>query len=505
MNESPFRLDADRTTYSRSRSLREARARAPPSGQRDSVRCRLPRAPGPLQPARASRMPSRFLIPSVLWYGLPPAAAGVATAEGTPELQTWAGAMRSTDDVRAVLLTLEPALLLLTLAGYEVPQVAIGIAPGGAPTANEDMAVVWLETMAVERGASEPGPGALRPAAVGLWLEPRHPIAAPTAAPGGTLALDVVADLLDEETFQIPYATAGDAWLTLAWTAESDESWPGELATLVQALSDSLADELVRQRELALAGADEGEPPLCGLLGAYDSRTWLMPAQTDPDEPVTAFAGAFGDRLAALLDGGFASFLDGERLPQPEAGGAGAPALEALLLDGATDEERLAIVDELAFLATELEMQVYDAALPDERAPSFSQTAVLSMEQLTLTQALLYWQDVGVLDFTTSIEGAIEEEFGTERYGGWALRKGDRDNGHVYEGQARLVDIPGAGVRGWVAQLREDLATLGFGPQFGYVDGEGLQATFDVDLERAVREFQISAAGAWQRALRARE
>ena len=497
MNESPFRLDADRTTYSGSRSLREARARPPPSGQRDSVRCRLPRAPGPLQPARASRMPSRFLIPTVLWYGLPPAAAGVATAEGTPKLATdWGGAMGREEDVRAVLLTLEPVLLLLTLAGYEIPEVAIGIAGGGdGPTAAEDLAVVWLETMEVERGTTRPWVASLQPGVVGLWLEPRHPIAAPTAAPGGTLALDVVADDFEAEEIDVPRADAGEAWLRLAWAPQSDESWPEDLTVLGQRLADRLAGELVVQREVALAAADDDAAPLCGLLGAYDSRTWLMPAQEDPDEPVTAYAAAFGDRLAALVDGeDFRPFLDSERLPAPEAGGERAPSLESRLLDGATDDVRLEIVDELAFLATELEVQTYDEDLTDERALTFGETAVLSMEQLTVTEALLYWQDIGVLDFMTSIESAVTEAFGTERYGGWALRKDDQDSLDKYEGQVRAVDIPGAGVRGWVAQLRADLATLGFGPQFGYRANEGLEATFDIDLERAVREFQIAAA-----------
>jgi hypothetical protein len=78
----------------------------------------------------------------------------------------------------------------------------------------------------------------------------------------------------------------------------------------------------------------------------------------------------------------------------------------------------------------------------------------------------------------------------TVDYGGYSLRRGDRDNGRVYEGGSRTADagdnVPAAGETGYVRQLQEDLYALGF--TFVQADGD-----FGLMTEWAVREFQIAA------------
>ena len=87
----------------------------------------------------------------------------------------------------------------------------------------------------------------------------------------------------------------------------------------------------------------------------------------------------------------------------------------------------------------------------------------------------------------------------TDRYGGFDLQHGDRDDARTYGGQRRTTKTSGPGATnqattvntvvapGYVRQLQKDLRELGFALQ-GVPSG-----TFDEETEWAVREFQIYA------------
>ncbi|MFH7245298.1 MAG: RHS repeat-associated core domain-containing protein [Spirulina sp.] len=76
-------------------------------------------------------------------------------------------------------------------------------------------------------------------------------------------------------------------------------------------------------------------------------------------------------------------------------------------------------------------------------------------------------------------------------YGGYALRRGDRDTGFLYAGASRTAaagdPLPTAGAIGFVQELQQDLITLGF-TLVGTADGD-----FGRTVEWAVREFQAYA------------
>jgi hypothetical protein len=97
-----------------------------------------------------------------------------------------------------------------------------------------------------------------------------------------------------------------------------------------------------------------------------------------------------------------------------------------------------------------------------------------------------------------TLEGAVQslrrilrEIAPANRYGGYALQRGDRDDASRYEGRVRSAGagdtLPPAGTTPYVTQLQRDLQELGFrivGPDSG---------AFDRATEWAVRELQIYA------------
>ena len=82
---------------------------------------------------------------------------------------------------------------------------------------------------------------------------------------------------------------------------------------------------------------------------------------------------------------------------------------------------------------------------------------------------------------------------GDGRYGGYALKLGDNDAERRYGALVRPNQpgdpLPARGSPGFVAQLQQDLTTLGF-----LEPGEGTPGTFDTIVKWAVREFQIVAS-----------
>jgi hypothetical protein len=140
--------------------------------------------------------------------------------------------MTDEDDVRAVLVKLEPVVLLVALAGYEVPELVTSIPTGAAPTPAGELVVVRPETTRVEQGTPRPWTPFTAPAAVGLWVVPRYPVAAPAEASGPTLGLDRLAGTTDPAAIDLPTPDPGGAWLRLVWAPASTASWPVEPAAL---------------------------------------------------------------------------------------------------------------------------------------------------------------------------------------------------------------------------------------------------------------------------------
>jgi hypothetical protein len=82
---------------------------------------------------------------------------------------------------------------------------------------------------------------------------------------------------------------------------------------------------------------------------------------------------------------------------------------------------------------------------------------------------------------------------GGQRYGGYALKLGDNDAerryGAIIRPNAPGDPLPSSGSLGFVAQLQQDLTTLGF-----LELGEGTPGIFDTVIKWAVREFQIASS-----------
>lgn len=413
----------------------------------------------------------RFLLPSHVWYGLVPRLDGVRRAPAVPELADggWGGLLSGDEDVGNALLAIDAVLLLLNLAGHQVPEIVIGVPAAPAETAAADLIRVDMATMEIGRGTARAGavPRATPASAhVSLWIEPRYA--------GATVALE----------------SAPPGWVRLAWPAATtgSEWWGADLAGAVDATVAALVDELEAARAAALAATDPASPVLCGLLSLYDPRTWSVPFPGDPPfDRITPGVTLFGERLAEIVTpAAFGAFLRAETAPAPPTAAARWPR-------GTSDEARRQAVDDLSWCADELTAQCLDGAVTDpDAAAAFAGTAWQDVDALTLTGLLLRWQELGVLDFLAP----IEEVAGVEIYGGYDLRRGDDDATRTYDGLVR-DELPSPLELGYVEQLRADLATLGFGPISTYTDPDAVPKPspkeFEVWLQRAVREFQLYA------------
>jgi hypothetical protein len=409
----------------------------------------------------------RFVIPSHVWYGLVPRLDGVRRVPGVPDLADngWGGLLSADEDVTGALLTIDPVLVLLNLAGYQVPEVIIGVPAVDVETPAADLIRIDMTTMEIGRGTTRAGavPGTTPPSAhVSLWTEPRYS--------GAGIDLE----------------SAPPGWVRLAWSAATTGSdwWAGDLAGVVDELTGSLVAELAAARAAAQAVSDPATPFLCGLLSLYDPRTWSVPFPSDPPfDRITAGVTLFGDRLTEIHAAtAFDEFLRAEIAAAPPTAADRWPR-------DTTDEARRQAVDDLSSCVDELTAQCLDGAVSDPAAAAdFAANGWGDCDALTVTGLLLRWQELAVLDFLRP----IEESTGVEIYGGYDLRRGDDDATHKYDGQVR-DNVPTPLARGYVAQLRADLATLGFGPMFQYKEDEAANQTFELWLERAVREFQLYA------------
>jgi hypothetical protein len=437
--------------------------------------------------AGAAFPPPRFLIPSNVWYGLEPLLAGIHPAPGTPDLPVdgWGGRLTGDEDLSHALLTLDGVLLVLNLAGYQVPEVVVGIPSLSTETAAGDLAAVDMRSMEFARGTARPAPvPGTTPASahISLWVEPRYPSFA--------LSLAARVDAMAVESIDLAFADTATGWLRLRWDAHLvGADWPTELARLADVLADALIGELELQRAQALAAAGDA-PALCGLLSLYDHRTWSVqfPAEA-PFDPITAGIKLFADRLDQVVaTAGFGAFLRSEILQTTD----GPPSVIDRWPTVEDIDHFRAAIDDLTWLVDDLIDQCTDrAAAGDPIAATFVKRAYADLD-LSVTGALLRWQEVGALDFL----GPIETATGAELYGGWDLQRGDDDGTHRYGGAVRTERLPSGVEPGYVAQLRADLAELGFGPMFQYKRDEAVVQAWpaaDPWLERAVRELQLYA------------
>jgi hypothetical protein len=337
--------------------------------------------------------PPPFLVPSVVWYGLAPVLGGVARPQLLPGLDTgWGGMLASEDDVARVLRALDPALLLLNLAGYQAPEVATGIPTDSSATAEADLASVDMGTMELARGTARVWTPVDGQAHVSLWVEPRFP-ATPGLPPSPTLDLSGLDGTLDPDSFDLQFAAGGTGWLRITWPAgQTDPSWLDQLADQTATLADGLIAELDLHNSAA-ARIDNG-PVVCGLLGAYDWRTWTMPIPIEPDDqPLRPGVAQFGQRLGQIVDGGLTGFLAAE---------TSSPAPTALdrWETGLDDDARNAAIDDVSTAADELGDVALDAG-PDSdlRMQEFARSAYDAIAELPVTQLLFLWEALGVVDF----------------------------------------------------------------------------------------------------------
>jgi len=452
----------------------------------------------------------RFLVPSLVWYGLEPALAGPTLVAGTKPLSQWGGQLSDEDAVRAVLLTVDPAILLLVLAGYQVRTVVAAVPVAASETAVTDLVNVDLATMRIQRGSllewTDPD-SSRADAQVALWVEPRYPSVRPGPS-GVTLDLSTLQTPLDAQGIDLLFWDDGTGWLRFSWAA-GPGSWVGELPGRVDRFVSVARTELATL--YASAQPASSGLVVAGLLSAYDPATWTVAGDTALPPALTGFGARVAEAALGGGEPGLSAFLAGE-LPVPDDqhpvvfGGVRPPAAAERFAAADAQPELDACVDEAA-----------DRALAaDPAAPAFATDAATDVTALSLTELLLRWQEHDVLDVLSLI--APEED----RYGGYDLRTGDTDIGAVikpgtagappvtaaapvYGGVQRSADagdtLPPAGTIGYIAQLRRDLAELGFGPAYSYQAGEASAQQFTVDLELAVRELQIAATYpnvAWQ-------
>ena len=281
-----------------------------------------------------------FTVPSLLWnLRLAPKPAPKTAADAGP----WAYVtVRDGEDVEQLLLTLDPLIRGLTLAGYEVQGVAFAIVPGGAGLAEDPVDWLYVEdlrTMHVlhqTRGWTE-GLALTVPegaeALVALLVRSREmyagrgplygvrlpvtsasvefeDIPAPDPAPPWRHAIDALAEGDVVEALQIALARQ-----------EPDDHPP--LLEEVLAGLDASCGYLLGTIEIDfMQGAaafaelpDQAAPH--GLLGMFDPTTWSFPRERwapDGVEPMRSFG---RDIWAHVTDGangngGLSAFVRGE-------------------------------------------------------------------------------------------------------------------------------------------------------------------------------------------------
>ena len=364
-------------------------------------------------------MTVRFLVPSLTWYGLAPQLPGPTLAAGVPVLAGWGGQLGDVDAVRALLLTVDPAVMALNLAGYQVRSVVSGLPAGAAETPVADLVAVDTNSMSIQRGTpldwTDPEP-ARADAQVALWVEPRYPSQRPSAT-GVTLDLSTLQTPLEDQGIDLLFWDDGTGWLRFSW-ASPGAGWvrelPGRVGRFVSVAREQLA-------VLYAAAAQDGGAtvPVAGLMSVFDAATWSMPGRLELPPALERF----GERVHALApadEEGLAAFL-AQELPSLDDAGpvvfGGIRPMTAIERFADDDEAMLALSD----CIDEIAGQALATGGPLDLA--LAAQAYADAETLSITGLLMRWQEHDVLDVLTLI--APDED----RYGGYDLQVDDVDAG----------------------------------------------------------------------------
>jgi hypothetical protein len=447
----------------------------------------------------------QFVVPSLMWYGLEPRSGAPSLKMGVNKLtiDDWGGQFNVEDDVKKALEILDPTVLLLNLAGYQTPELVLAVPTISADTSEtslKNLLSVDIRTMVVDRGTSRswfvPEPASKR-AVVALWVEPRYPGTMPAVATGATLRFE---DLVPTSSTWIglDFSNDGTGWLRLSWPAsEAGTTWDQKLIALVMQLNGALVSALAGQDETARLG---GPQTVRGLLGIYDPVNWALLDPALPIHETIPVLEEVARAINAIIYGvggaggglGLLEFLRQEIAPAPVKVMTVTKRLEESGQFEPRDliEKLSTCADEVVHVCTD-RTGVLDEEATAER-DGFIRTVYRDFSQLTYTQLLMRWHELAAFDILAPIRALA----GPSDYGGYELRLHDQDGPEpVYGGTARSHAngdrLPRTPELGYVAQLRKDLATLGFGPLFDWSASEPTSAKFEIWLERAVRELQI--------------
>ena len=408
--------------------------------------------------------------------------------------------------MKNALLTLDPLIVLLNLAGYQVPQVAFGIpATGTTPVVTSNLLVVELATMTIRRGTTLKWPpitDRTHAAAVGLWVEPRYAGTLVPGAAGPTCPLDGIADAdhgvsvpVVEETFT---AGGGTGWLRLLLpTPSTAGGWRSDMVAPTETARARIAQLLAAKGATAQADAQSitgASTWVCGLLSMFDPACW-SPAFTPATFAGPEDVGTLVDRVAGLAfdtgESGLRDFLDGESaLVPPMTTPSCTDLVMADALDGAAGRARMGELQQA------LEGVRWALAIGPGRDPSLAaRTPPFSMadfSQLSVTRLWMYWQEHAVVDFL----GPIEAEVATSLYGGYDLRLGDDDSTRTWGGVTRTAaggdTVPSAGRRATSPSCAMISPRLALVHSWAGPAAETSEA-FDARTAEAVRELQLHA------------
>ena len=400
-----------------------------------------------------------------------------------PQPLVWAGMAVNAGGLRALHEALHPTLLLLALAGYRIDQLVIGPPAGGdillvTLSPRSAIATSWADYMESDVAPAWPS---TQPHAVLMWLEPRPGLTGEIVTVDATSGLAANVRTVDGFDFLVYDAAAPDL--------------PG-LANQITVPQQSARLDL-STRIMNAWMATDWDVTTTGLLAALQPDLWTFPALTDDEDLARQALRALGEPIAEdALRGaaGFLAFL----IDEASVRGAVVPPsvrdrLQAVAPDAAEDLQRGWNTEAQLLWARVHPDAAHDPFRPaDHRRLSYSEL-VFDM----LNESLI------------SLAGFSPPD-GESAYGGYDLRRGDKDpraddTGYVYAGQVGVAD-PTVPLPAYVDELRHDLATIGFGP---LADGdlvddpttaanEATDATrkgsFGAYLESAVREFQIYAS-----------
>ena len=383
----------------------------------------------------------------------------------------WAGMAVNAGGLRALHAALQPTLLLLALAGYRTDQVVLGPPAGGdvllvTLSPRSAAATSWAGYMEVAVAPPWPSNTAF---GLLMWLEPRPGLT------GQLVTVDATGPLA-------PYVRDVGGWPFLVYDLAGVGDL-GAIADRLTAVQSPFRDELAARITDAWIDTD-WDASTTGLLAALEPDLWTFPDLTDAEDlRRQAFR-----RLAEVI--------------ADDALAAGT-TLEPFLREEAVVRFRdapLSVRDRLTDLAPddaadlERDWNTEAQALWTQLHPDAGRDPFRAADHRRLSYCELVFDMLN----ESLISLAGYDPAATEAaYGGYDLKRGDRDpvagDAQWTYGGAPIAGPAVAPVPRHVAELREDLEQIGYGP---LADGDPAndRRTFGAYLESAVREFQVYAS-----------